>query len=106
MIYAHFSELMPFAHRGVFRVEQTGDGFRLSYPTEDAERFEALDVIASELALTALDNDFRVDAACYLRMIDTWPRERRKGLHHEPPRGLRFPLERCSREHFRRRDSL
>jgi len=75
LIYAHFSELMPFAHRGAFRVEQTGDGFRLSYPTEDAERFEALDVIASELALTALDNDFRVDAACYLRMIDTWPRE-------------------------------
>ncbi len=75
LVYAHFSELMPFAHRGAFRVEQTGDGFRLSYPTEEAERFEALDVIASELALTALDNDFRVDEACYLRMIDTWPRE-------------------------------
>ncbi|NLR98092.1 hypothetical protein HGP17_14855 [Rhizobium sp. P38BS-XIX] len=74
LIYAHFSELMPFAHRGAFWVEQTGDGFRLSYPTEAAERFEALDVIASELALTVLDNDFRVDVACYLRMIDTWPR--------------------------------
>ena len=75
LIYAHFCELMPFAHRGAFQVEQTGDGFRLSYPTKEAERFEALDVIASELALTALDNSFRVDHAAYLRMIKTWPRE-------------------------------
>lgn len=74
LIYAHFCELMPFAHRGAFRIEQTENGFRLSYPTKEAEHFEAWDVIASELALTALDNNFRFDPAPYLRMLETWPR--------------------------------
>ncbi|MBB5553667.1 hypothetical protein [Rhizobium lentis] len=74
LIYAHFCELMPFAHRGAFRIEQTADGFRLSYPNKDAAHYEALDVIASELALTAMEKHFPFNPAPYLRMIETWPR--------------------------------
>ncbi|WP_454748913.1 hypothetical protein [Ciceribacter selenitireducens] len=74
LIYAHFCELMPFVHRGAFRIEETKEGFRLSYPNEDASHFEALDVIASELALTAIEKHFPFDPAPFLRMIETWPR--------------------------------
>ncbi|MBX5141408.1 hypothetical protein HJB79_21980 [Rhizobium lentis] len=74
LVYAHFSELMPFAHRGAFQIEQIEDGFRLSYPTKEAANYEAMDVIASELALTAVEKHFRFDPAPYLRMIETWPR--------------------------------
>ncbi|MHC2295811.1 hypothetical protein [Rhizobium mongolense] len=74
LIYSHFCELMPFAHRGAFQIEQTVDGFRLFYPNADAANYEAMDVIAIELALTALEKHFRFDPAPYLRMIETWPR--------------------------------
>ncbi|NOV19153.1 hypothetical protein E5S70_24240 [Ensifer adhaerens] len=74
LVYAHFCELMPFVHRGAFQIEETEDGFRLYYPGEDASHFEALDVIASELALTAMEKHFPFDPAPYLRMIETWPR--------------------------------
>lgn len=73
LVFAHFCELMPFAHRGAFTVEKTVDGFRLSYPDDDAAHYEMLDVIASELALTAIEKAPAINPALFSRMIKMWP---------------------------------
>ncbi len=73
LLYSHFCELMPFVHRKNLEVEIVSGGFRLYYPSESASRYEALDVIASELALTALNGHFKFDPLPLLRMIETWP---------------------------------
>ncbi len=74
LLYSHFCELMPFVHRKTFVVERTAMGFYLSYPNEAAARYEALDVVSSELALTALVGQFRYEPVPLLKMVETWPR--------------------------------
>ncbi|MDX6806741.1 hypothetical protein [Terrihabitans rhizophilus] len=73
LLYSHFCELMPFVHRKALAVECTPSGFHLRYPTESAARMEALDVIVSEFALTALSERFSYDHHRLLRMVHTWP---------------------------------
>lgn len=49
--YAHLCEVMPDVRRDKFKVEQVGEGFRLTLPSAEAEEAEATDIIVSELAL-------------------------------------------------------
>lgn len=81
LVYSHFCELMPFAHRGAYLVEQIPGGFRLSYPSEAAAHYEALDVVASELALTALEDRFQYDPRPLLRMAEDFPHIDPRDLH-------------------------
>lgn len=78
--YSHFCELMPFAHRQALVVERTDSGFRLRYPSQTAADFEALDVIASELALSAVVKNFKYDPRPLLEMVQTWPHTRMSTL--------------------------
>jgi len=73
LLYAHFCELMPFVHKKALAVKRNNVGFELHYPDEASAHFEALDVVASELALTTLADHFKYDSRPLMRMVETWP---------------------------------
>lgn len=98
--YSHFCELMPFAHRQALVVERAADGFRLRYPSETAAEFEALDVIASELALSAVVNNFKYDPRPLLEMVQTWPHTRMSSLDPMLRRAFEFHLDNVREDAF------
>lgn len=100
LAYAHFCELMPFIHRKALAVERTDAGFQLHYTDEAAAHFEALDVIASELALTALADHFRYDSRPLLRMVKAWPRLDEADLQTVLRQAYAFHLENVREDAF------
>ncbi|RWA75339.1 MAG: hypothetical protein EOQ28_09595 [Mesorhizobium sp.] len=100
LLYSHFCELMPFVHRKTLAVERTPTGFHLRYPSEAAARFEALDVIASELALTALAKHFKYDPHPLLRMVETWPHIDAADLHSVLRQAYAFHTENVREDAF------
>lgn len=73
LLYAHFCELVPFVRNEYMRVEDQGDGFRLTYPTVASASFEERDVVASELSLTVMDRA-PFDVPALTRMLERWPK--------------------------------
>lgn len=100
LFYSHFCELMPFVHKKALAVERIPAGFHLRYPNEAAARFEALDVVASELALTALAEHFRYDPRPLLRMVETWPRIAAADLHSVLWQAYAFHLDNVREDPF------
>jgi len=100
LLYSHFCEVMPFVHKKALGVERIPAGFHLRYPNEAAARFEVLDVIASELALTALVEHFRYDPRPLLRMVETWPRIAAADLHSVLRQAYIFHLDNVREDHF------
>ncbi|WP_439364502.1 hypothetical protein ACNJYD_33075 [Bradyrhizobium sp. DASA03005] len=100
LLYSHFCELMPFVHKKALTVDRTPTGFHLRYSNEAAARFEALDVIVSELALTALADHFKYDPPPLLRMVETWPHIDAADLHAVLRQAYAFHLENVREDAF------
>lgn len=71
--YGTLSELMPAVHRGQLRVETLERGFKLTYPSDAAQRTEARDVVLSELALPFETAPMRNEAWMFDRLYAAWP---------------------------------
>lgn len=100
VLYAHFCELMPFVHKKAFEVKRNEMGFELHYPDEVSARFEALDVVASELALTTLADHFRYDPRPFMRMVKTWPQVDGADLQPVLQQAYTFHLENVREDAF------
>jgi hypothetical protein len=80
LTYAHFCELMPFVRNGYLGVERSGNGFRLRHPSAIFAYDEQRDIIATELSLTSMEQQFPFQTASLSRMVEGWPQVRSDDL--------------------------
>lgn len=72
--YAHFCEVAPEVHRGRLDVEPIENGFRLVHPSAQTAKWEAIDIIVSELAINhVLHTGKRMPDREILRLAESAP---------------------------------
>lgn len=91
LAYAHFCEVMPQVRNGYLSVAINEADFVLEHPSREFAEYEACDIIANELSLSAISQPAPFQVPALRQLTADWPRVNPSDLMH---------VLRCAYEHY------